>query len=217
MEIGTAYRLRTPKTGLGEGGGITLQLKYLYTKSILNIYRKIKNMIGVLNLETSNIKVNEAEKVDNTKITAQMLSEQERLAAQITDNRREITELTEAEQKELESLANQYGRNSFEYHKCLMHFKHIGEEIPEDVPAIEYYDYILKNFRNPKPKEEWTDVDYKADYSRWQRLHVASVLRQQLMKQEIPLIDRQKRIIERVRNGTDFDVFSSQKFLEMLS
>ena len=209
--------MRTPKTGLGEGGGITLQLKYLYTKSILNIYRKIKNMIGVLNLETSNIKVNEAEKVDNTKITAQMLSEQERLAAQITDNRREITELTEAEQKELESLANQYGRNSFEYHKCLMHFKHVGEEIPEDVPVTEYYDYILKNFRNPKPKEEWTDVDYKADYSRWQRLHVASVLRQQLMKQEIPLIDRQKRIIERVRNGTDFDIFSSKKFLEMLS
>lgn len=174
-------------------------------------------MIGVLNLETSNIKVNEAEKLDNTKITAQMLSEQERLSAQITDNRRKITELTEAELKELESLANQYGRNSFEYHKCLMHFKHIGEEIPEDVPAIEYYDYILKNFRNPKPKEEWTDVDYKADYSRWQRLHVASVLRQQLMKQTIPLIDRQKRIIERVRNGTDFDVFSSQKFLEMLS
>lgn len=203
--------------GLGEGGGITLQLKYLYTKSILNIYRKIKNMIGVLNLETSNIKVNAAEKVDNTKITAQMLSEQERLSAQIVDTRKEITELTEAEQKELESLANQYGRNSFEYHKCLMHFKHIGEEIPEDVPAIEYYDYILKNFRNPKPKEEWTDVDYKADYSRWQRLHVASVLRQQLMKQTIPLIDRQKRIIERVRNGTDFDIFSSKKFLEMLS
>lgn len=31
-------------------------------------------------METSNIKVNEAEKVDNTKITAQMLSEQERLS-----------------------------------------------------------------------------------------------------------------------------------------
>lgn len=208
--------MRTPKTGLGEGGGITLQLKYLYTKSILNIYRKIKNMIGVLNLETSNIKVNEAEKVDNTKITAQMLSEQERLAAQIVDTRREITELTEAEQKELESLTKQYGR-SFEYRIYLMNFKHIGEEIPEDVPAIEYYDYILKNFRNPKPKEEWTDVDYKADYSRWQRLMVASELRQRLEVQEIPLIDRQKRIIERVRNGTDFDVFSSQKFLEMLS
>lgn len=174
-------------------------------------------MIGVLNLETSNIKVNEAEKVDNTKITAQMLSEQERLSAQIVDTRKEITELTEAELKELEKETKQYGRDSFEYHKCLMHFKHIGEEIPEDVPAIEYYDYILKNFRNPKPKEEWTDVDYKADYSRWQRLMAASELRQRLMKQTIPLIDRQKRIIERVRNGTDFDVFSSQKFLEMLS
>lgn len=168
-------------------------------------------------METSNIKVNEAEKVDNTKITAQMLSEQERLSAQIVDTRKEITELTEAELKELESLTKQYGRDSFEYHKCLMHFKHIGEEIPENVPAIEYYDYILKNFRNPKPKEEWTDVDYKADYSRWQRLMAASELRQRLEVQEIPLIDRQKRIIERVRNGTDFDVFSSQKFLEMLS
>ena len=83
---------------------------------------------------------------------------------QITDNRKEITELTEAELKELEKVANQYGRDSFEYHKCLMHFKHVGEEIPEDVPVTEYYDYILKNFRNPKPKEEWTDVDYKADY-----------------------------------------------------
>ena len=75
-------------------------------------------------METSNIKVNEAEKVDNTKITAQMLSEQERLSAQIVDTRKEITELTEAELKELESLTKQYGR-SFEYHKCLMHFKHI--------------------------------------------------------------------------------------------
>ena len=138
-------------------------------------------MIGVLNLETSN----------KEKLSAKVMENYMEIkeSAQITDNRREITELTEAEQKELESLANQYGRNSFEYHKCLMHFKHIGEEIPEDVPAIEYYDYILKNFRNG----------------------------QQLSKQTIPLIDRQKRIIERVRNGTDFDVFSSQKFLEMLS
>lgn len=30
MKVGTTYRLRTPKTGLGEGGGRTqLQLKYL--------------------------------------------------------------------------------------------------------------------------------------------------------------------------------------------
>lgn len=165
-------------------------------------------MIGVLNLETSN----------KEKLSARVMENYMEIkeSAQITDNRREITELTEAEQKELESLTKQYGR-SFEYHIYLMNFKHIGEEIPEDVPAIEYYDYILKNFRNPKPKEEWTDVDYKVDYSRNERCHVAFVLRQQLMKQEIPLIDRQKRIIERVRNGTDFDVLSSQKFLEMLS
>lgn len=85
------------------------------------------------------------------------------------------------------------------------------------MPVTEYYDYILKNFRNPKPKEEWTDIDYKAAYSREERLHVASVLRQQLNKQKVPLIDRQKRIIERVRNGTDFHVSPAQKFLERLS
>ena len=56
-------------------------------------------MIGVSNLERSN---------------------KEKLSAQVTDNRKEITELTEAEQKELESLANQYGRDSFEYHIYLM-------------------------------------------------------------------------------------------------
>lgn len=35
MEIGTAYRLRTPKTGLGEGGGNTTSIKIsIYTKAI---------------------------------------------------------------------------------------------------------------------------------------------------------------------------------------
>lgn len=35
MEIGTAYRLRTPKTGLGEGGENTTSIKIsIYTKSI---------------------------------------------------------------------------------------------------------------------------------------------------------------------------------------
>lgn len=38
MEIGTTYRLRTPKTGLGEGGGRTqLQLKYLYIQNLYKI------------------------------------------------------------------------------------------------------------------------------------------------------------------------------------
>ena len=66
-------------------------------------------------METSNIKVNEAKKVDNTKITAQMLSEQERLSAQIVDTRTEITELTKAELKELESLTKQFEKGSFEH------------------------------------------------------------------------------------------------------
>lgn len=168
-------------------------------------------------METSNIKVNEAEKVDNTKITAQMLSEQEILSAQIVDTRKEITELTEAELKELEKETKQFEKGSFEHLRYLrMNFKHIGEEIPKDVPITKYYRYIIENFRIMKPKEEWTDIDYKVDNSQWQRLMAASGLRQRLEVQEIPLIDRQKRIIERVRNGTDYDVHSSKKFLERL-
>ena len=150
-----------------------------------------------------------------------MLSEQEeRLSARITDNRREMTEAARRQnRKEWESLAwTRYPRNIIRIPQMSHAYQaYRGRNSSGCTSVSEYYDYILKNFRNPKPKEEWTDADYKADYSRWQRLHVASVLRQQLMKQTIPLIDRQKRIIERVRNGTDFDVFSSQKFLEMLS
>ena len=168
-------------------------------------------------METSNIKVNEAKKVDNTKITAQMLSEQERLSAQIVDTRKEITELTKAELKELESLTKQFEKGSFEHLRYLrMNFKHIGEEIPKDVPITKYYRYIIENFRIMKPKEEWTGIDYKVDNSQWQRLIAASGLRQRLEVQEIPLIDRQKRIIERVRNGTDYDVHSGKEFLERL-
>lgn len=103
-------------------------------------------MIGVLNLETSN---------------------KEKLSAKVPDNRKEITEITETELKELEKVAKQYGRDSWEYSKYLkVNFKHIGEEIPEDVPFSEYYDYILKNFRITKPMKEWTDIDYKVYNSR---------------------------------------------------
>ena len=136
---------------------------------------------------------------------------------QITDNRKEITELTEAELKELESVTKQFEKGSSEHLKYLrMNFKHIGEEIPKDVPVTKYYRYIIENFRIMKPKEEWTDIDYKVDNSQWQRLIAASGLRQRLEVQEIPLIDRQKRIIERVRNGTDYDVHSGKEFLERL-
>lgn len=99
-------------------------------------------MIGVLNLETSN---------------------KEKLSAKVPDNRKEITEITETELKELEKVAKQYGRDSWEYSAYLKkNFKHIGEEIPENIPFSEYHDYILK------------------------------------------------RIIERVRNGTDYDILADE-------
>lgn len=119
--------------------------------------------------------------------------------------------------KELEKETKQFEKGSFEHLRYLrMNFKHIGGEIPKDVPITKYYRYIIENFRIMKPKEEWTDIDYKVDNSQWQRLMVASELRQRLEVQEIPLIDRQKRIIERVRNGTDYDVHSGKEFLERL-
>lgn len=37
MKIGTAYRLRTPKTGLGRVVGTQLQLKYLYIQKLYKI------------------------------------------------------------------------------------------------------------------------------------------------------------------------------------
>ena len=107
-------------------------------------------MIGVLNLETSN---------------------KEKLSAKVPDNRKEITEITETELKELEKVAKQYGRDSWEYSAYLKkNFKHIGEEIPENIPFSEYHDYILRNFRITKPMKEWTDIDYKVYNSRQKRL-----------------------------------------------
>lgn len=37
LEIGTTYRLRTPKTGLGRVVGTQLQLKYLYIQNLYKI------------------------------------------------------------------------------------------------------------------------------------------------------------------------------------
>lgn len=75
-------------------------------------------------------------------------SNKEKLSAQIVDTRKEITELTESELKEVEEIAKQYGRDSWKYSAYLKkNFKHIGEEIPENIPFSEYHDYILRNFR----------------------------------------------------------------------
>lgn len=145
-------------------------------------------MIGVLNLETSN---------------------KEKLSAKVPDNRKEITGITETELKELEKVAKQYGRDSWEYSKYLKkNFKHIGEEIPENIPFSEYHDYILRNFRITKPMKEWTDIDYKVYNSRQKRLLVLFSIKEHGWKE--PFDDRQKRIIERVRNGTDYDILADE-------
>ena len=130
-------------------------------------------------------------------------------SVQITDNRKEITELTEAELKDLEQIAKQYGRDSWKYSAYLKkNFKHIGEEIPENIPFSEYHDYILRNFRITKPMKEWTDIDYKV-YNSWQkRLLVLFSIKEHGWKE--PFDDRQKRIIERVRNGTDYDILADE-------
>ena len=111
--------------------------------------------------------------------------------------------------KELEEIAKQCGRNSWKYLEYLKkNFKHIGEEIPENIPFSEYRDYILRNFRITKPMKEWTDIDYKV-YNSWQkRLLVLFSIKEHGWKE--PFDDRQKRIIERVRNGTDYDILAGE-------
>lgn len=152
-------------------------------------------MIGVLNLETSNAK----------KLSIQDIEK----SAQVPDTRKEITELTEAELKKLENATRQYDKDSWKYREYLMqNFKHIGEEIPKDIPFSEYHDYILWNFRITKPRKEWTDVDYKIYNSRQARLNVLFHIKNSTWKE--PYDDRQKRIIERVRNGTDYDILAGE-------
>lgn len=135
---------------------------------------------------------------------------------QITDNRKEITELTEIELKELKNETKQFEKGSYEHLKYLsMNFKHIGGEIPKDVPYTEYTNYISRNFSVRKPKEEWTDKEYKMDRSQWKRLlATAHLLR--WGEQKKLLTDKQKRFIERIRIGIDFDVDSTKELMERL-
>lgn len=58
-----------------------------------------------------------------------------------------------------------------------------------------------------------TARDYKVEASRERRLMVAFAIRNNGYKE--PLTDRQKRVVERVRNGTDFHV-SFEKLWELL-
>ena len=125
-------------------------------------------------------------------------------SVQIPDNRREIDDLSDAELKELKKELEQYDKDMWRHLDCLQKYKYIGEEIPKDVPFTEYFSYIFRNFRNPKPEEEWTVKDYKVDAARERRQMAAFTIKNHGYKE--PLTDRQKRVVERIRNGTDFHV-----------
>lgn len=128
---------------------------------------------------------------------------------QIIDNRTEIDDLSDAELKELEKELEQYDKDMWRHLDCLQKYKHIGEEIPKDVPFTEYFGYIIRNFRNPKPRKEWTVRDYKVDAAKEARKMAAFIIKDHGYKE--PLTDRQKRVVERIRNGTDFHVFNSME------
>ena len=147
------------------------------------------------------MKENKKLETTNTELVAQTP------LTQITDNRREIDELTDDEIKEIEKELEQYDKDSWQYSKYLERFKHIGGEIPKDVPFTEYFGYIFQNFRNPKPRKEWTVRDYKVEAARKRREMAAFIIKDHGYKE--PLTDRQKRVVERIRNGTDFHIFNS--------
>ena len=108
-------------------------------------------------------------------------------------------------------------KNFSEFLKIPSYFTPLtGHGLKQNCGTLSFSKYIIENFSVKKPEEEWTNIDYKIHSSLSQRLLAASELRQQLEKQETPLIERQKRIMERVRNGTDYDVHSSKEFLERL-
>ena len=87
------------------------------------------------------------------------INDTENIPVEIIDNRREIDDLSDAELKELEKELEQYDKDMWRHLDCLQKYKHIGEEIPKDVPFTEYFGYIIRNFRNPKPRKEWTVRD----------------------------------------------------------
>ncbi len=74
----------------------------------------------------------------------------EEIADMLEEDPQVIKELIKEIEKELE----QYDKDSWHYSKYLEKFKHIGGEIPKDVPFTEYSAYIHQNFRNPKPRKE---------------------------------------------------------------
>lgn len=115
-----------------------------------------------------------------------------------------------------ENKTKQFEKGSFEHDIYLRkNMKYKGEEIPKNVPFMEYSGYIIRNFKDKKPEEEWTDEDYKAHLSTYHRLLMSAVIKK-LGKQKEPLTARQKKMIEMVRDGTDFHSDSWKELLKGL-
>lgn len=84
----------------------------------------------------------------------------------------------------------------------------INNEIPKTIPVADYAGYIMKNFKPDvikfkKPESEWTEEEH-TEYTKWSlKLSMAHRFKQQIQENK-PLTNRDKRIIERFRSGTDF-------------
>lgn len=84
----------------------------------------------------------------------------------------------------------------------------INNEIPKTIPVADYAGYIMKNFKPDvikfkKPESEWTEEEH-TEYTKWVlKLSMAHRFKQQIQENK-PLTNRDKRIIERFRSGTDF-------------
>ena len=89
------------------------------------------------------MKENKKLETTNTEIVAQTP------LTQITDNRREITELTDAEIKEIEKELEQYDKDSWQYSKYLEKFKHIGQRMCR-LPSISVTSIRISAILNPE-------------------------------------------------------------------
>lgn len=146
------------------------------------------------------------------------INDTENIPVEITDKQKELEELmivTEEEEALLREIQREEAKISKNYMYVRKNMTYKGEEIPKDVPFMEYTDYIVRNFKVRKPEEEWTYEDYKEYWSIHDRLLMSAVIKG-WSKQKEPLTNRQKQFIEMVRNGTDFNSDSWHELLEGL-
>lgn len=103
-----------------------------------------------------------------------------------------------------------YYNTQYFYNTKYFKGKYIAPEIPKDIPFIEYKRYIIQNIPCKvygKPESEWTELDFKEVHSRKMRLSAAFAIKTKFSgRGKETLKPREKRMIEKVRNGTDFDV-----------